>query len=69
MFDGTLEMYEHFGHAGSGVGRVVWHLGHWPRLVTEAVDNSLRWVVDWSAARLSNVGSWWNLDIKRAGWR
>lgn len=67
MFDGTLEMYEHLGHAGSGVGRGEWHLGQWPRLVAEAVDNGLWWVARWSAARLSNVGSWWNLsDIKRS---
>ena len=46
MFDGSLEIYEHLGHAGRGVGRGEWHLGHRARLVTDVVDNSLRWVED-----------------------
>lgn len=63
MFEGILEMNEHLGHAGSGVGRTEWHFGHCLRPVTDVVDSTLRWTVDRSAARMSN---WWNWnDIKR----
>lgn len=67
MFEGIIEMNEHFGHAGSGVGRGEWHFGHLLGLEDAVVDNILRWAADQSAARLSGASSWWHLnDIRQA---
>lgn len=62
MFEGTPEMNEHLGHAGSGVGSGEWHFGHLVCLVTETVDNILRWAIDRAAAYLNDVSGWRHLS-------